>query len=217
MTKVLELNSVTKNFEDVKAVDGISLKAEAGDFITIEGASGCGKSILLMLVGSLLQCDTGTITINDKEISAMNISERTDFRADNIGFIFQQFHLMPYLNIKENILTANLSGQPVPEERADELLKKFGLEHRTSHLPAELSVGEQQRVAAARAFLKKPKLILADEPTGALDPENTKIILDTLKEYAEEGNCVIMVSHDPEAIKAGNKRIKINNGKIISE
>ncbi len=202
--------SFVKNNEIINILNDFSLTVDKGEFVAVRGTSGSGKSTLLFVIGSLLTPDSGTVLINEINPYNLNPENRAIFRAQNIGFIFQQFHLLPYLNVLENVLTANLVVKNnKAEENAAELLEKINLKHRLNHVPAELSVGERQRVALARAILNKPKLILADEPTGNLDPENSKIILDFLKEYAADGNTVIMVTHDERATKSANKVITL--------
>ena len=211
---MLKLTNIKKSFikkeETITVLNNFSLNVEKGEFTAVQGASGSGKSTLLFIIGTLLTPDNGEILINGINPYNLNPEKRAIFRAENIGFVFQQFHLLPYLSVLENVLTANLMVKNKnAKENADNLLEKFKLKHRLNHIPAELSIGERQRVALARAVLNKPKLILADEPTGNLDTENGKIILDFLKEYAAEGNTVIMVTHDDRAANIANKIINL--------
>ncbi len=213
-SSMLKLTNIKKSFikkeETITVLNNFSLNVEKGEFTAVQGASGSGKSTLLFIIGTLLTPDNGEILINGINPYNLNPEKRAIFRAENIGFVFQQFHLLPYLSVLENVLTANLMVKNKnAKENADNLLEKFKLKHRLNHIPAELSIGERQRVALARAVLNKPKLILADEPTGNLDTENGKIILDFLKEYAAEGNTVIMVTHDDRAANIANKIINL--------
>ncbi len=211
---MLKLTNICKSFikneNIIHILDNFSLDIGNSEFIAIQGASGSGKSTLLFIIGSLLTPDSGTVVINETNPYNLNLEKRAIFRAENIGFVFQQFYLLPYLNVLENVLTANLI---LKNNNADEiainLLEKFNLIHRLNHIPAELSIGERQRVALARSVLNQPKLLLADEPTGNLDTENGKIILNYLKDYASEGNSVIMVTHDDRATKAADKVITL--------
>ena len=211
---MLQLTNICKSFlkndDIIPVLDNFSLDIGNSEFIAIQGASGSGKSTLLFIIGSLLTPDSGTVVINETNPYNLNLEKRAIFRAENIGFVFQQFYLLPYLNVLENVLTANLI---LKNNNADEiaisLLEKFNLKHRLNHIPAELSIGERQRVALARSVLNQPKLLLADEPTGNLDTENGKIILNYLKDYASEGNSVIMVTHDDRATKAADKVITL--------
>ena len=211
---MLQLTNICKSFiknkNIIHVLDNFSLDVDAGEFIAIQGTSGSGKSTLLFVIGSLLTPDSGTVLINETNPYNLNLEKRAIFRAENIGFVFQQFYLLPYLNVLENVLTANLILKNInAEKNAIALLEKFNLIHRLNHIPAELSVGERQRVALARSALNRPKLLLADEPTGNLDTENGKVILKYLKEYASEGNSVIMVTHDDRATKAADKIITL--------
>lgn len=209
---MLKLSNIKKSFEKDKRIinvlNNFSLTVENGKFIAVNGASGSGKSTLLFIMGTLLTPDSGKVLINEINPYELKKDRRAKFRAENIGFIFQQFYLLPYLNVLENVLTASIIVKNKPDN-AEKLLEKFNLIHRLNHLPAELSVGERQRVALARAVLNKPKLLLADEPTGNLDEENGKIILEFLKEYADKGNSVIMVTHDYRAAEYADEIVEL--------
>jgi putative ABC transport system ATP-binding protein len=207
---VLEVLNISKSFSksgaEVKVLEEVSIKLDAGGFLAVRGASGCGKTTFLLTLGALLAPDRGEVVLDGKSVYNLKQEERAQFRAEQIGFVFQQFHLMPYLNVIDNIMTPALvvkkSGL---RERCDSLIKQFGLGHRVDHFPSELSVGERQRTALARALLLSPRLLLADEPTGNLDPENSQMVLEALRQYATDGNCVIMVTHNQDAAeKADN-------------
>ncbi len=196
----------------LKVIDNFSCNIENNEFIAVHGPSGCGKSTLLLMLGGLLKPTDGIVKVNGTNHYNLNKNELGNFRAKNIGFVFQQFHLIPYLNILENILVSNIAmPHKNIKNEAMALLEKFQIEHRVHHLPSELSVGEQQRVAMARALIHSPSIILADEPTGNLDPNNSKIILDMLKEFAQSNGIVVMVSHDKEAIKAASRTINLQS------
>lgn len=222
MSTILQAENLAKTFTtkdgDVRAVDDVSFTLDAGDFVAMHGASGCGKSTLLLMSGALLSPGGGSVTIADQDPYSLSPEKRAAFRGEHIGFVFQQFHLIPYLDIRDNILVNELAS-PTGEdlsERADALLEKFQLSHRKHHVPSRLSVGEQQRAALARALMREPKLILADEPTGNLDTENSEIILDHLAEFAEAGGAVLMVTHDDRARAAAKRGMELAAGKLVS-
>lgn len=216
---LLELVELSKSFKSgsqrVQAVDGISLTVDAGEFLAIKGPSGCGKSTLLLMVGGLLSPDTGKVLIEGTDPYALSNDQRARFRSTHLGFVFQQFHLVPYLSVLDNVLTPALATNLAEaKERANALISQFGLEHRLHHTPAELSTGEKQRVALARALFHQPKVLLADEPTGNLDAENSEIVLNTLKQFTQNGGCVLMVSHDDQAVQSAQKVLGIKDGRL---
>ncbi|MFT5123874.1 MAG: putative ABC transport system ATP-binding protein [Kiritimatiellia bacterium] len=217
---VIDARGICKSYAgadgEVNAVRSVDFVLEAGDFVALHGPSGCGKSTLLMITGALLSPDAGTLHIAEQDPYAMNANGRASFRATHIGFVFQQFHLIPYLNVIDNVsvpaLAANLAGA---EERAGELLEHFQLGHRLHHVPSALSVGEQQRVALARALLHKPAVLLADEPTGNLDPENAELILKYMQGFAQDGGAVLMVTHDDRAKAAAGRQLELREGSLV--
>ncbi|MFH1299843.1 MAG: ABC transporter ATP-binding protein [Planctomycetota bacterium] len=219
---LLELVELSKSFKSgskrVQAVDGISLTVDAGEFLAIKGRSGCGKSTLLLMVGGLLSPDSGQVMIEGTNPYQLSNDQRARFRSTHLGFVFQQFHLVPYLNVLDNVLTPALATNlPQAKERARELISHFGLEHRLQHTPAELSTGEKQRVALARALFHQPKVLLADEPTGNLDSENSEIVLNALSQFAKDGGCVLMVTHDDQAVKSAQRVLGIKEGRLTPE
>ncbi len=219
---LLELVELTKSFksgsERVQAVDGISLTVDAGEFLAIKGSSGCGKSTLLLMVGGLLSPDSGQVIIEGTDPYQLSSDQRAHFRSTQLGFVFQQFHLIPYLNVLDNVLAPSLATNlPQSKERANELIERFGLEQRLHHTPAELSTGEKQRVALARALFHQPKILLADEPTGNLDAENSEIVLKALGQFTKEGGCVLMVTHDDQAVQSAQRVLGIKAGRLIPE
>ncbi len=218
MTPILEFQNVCKVFtttkREVRAVDGISLTLAPGDFVAVQGPSGCGKTTLLLTAGGLLQPDAGTVTIAGENPYRLDPEARAQVRAVHIGFVFQQFHLIPYLNVLDNVLAPSLAlSRPNSRPRAAELLAHFGMTHRLHHVPSELSTGERQRVALARALLHEPKLLLADEPTGNLDSDNGKIVLQYLTEFTRNGGAVLLVTHDADAAAYANRSLRLRNGK----
>lgn len=217
---MLRLQEVAKTYSvkqrEVQAIAGISLTIEAGQAVAVQGPSGCGKSTLLLVCGGLLRPTRGTVQVADQEPYRLSANQRSRFRAQCIGFVFQQFHLVPYLNVAQNILAANVPNrQPQAEERAEALIRRFGLEDRRHHVPAELSVGQRQRVALARALFHQPKLVLADEPTGNLDPDNAAVVLDALRQYADAGAAVLMVTHDPQAAQRAHRVLRMEQGRLV--
>ena len=214
---MLQLLHIKKSFqrsqETINVINDFSFAMNEGELVAIKGASGSGKTTLLLTIGALQKPESGEVIINKTNPYLLTSEARANFRAKNIGFIFQQFHLLPYLTVLENVLAANLVVKKKnAKEEALILLQHLNLSHRLTHFPSELSVGERQRVALARAVLNRPKLLLADEPTGNLDAENSSIITNYFKKYAEDGNCVIMVTHDEQAAKTAD-RIEIINYK----
>ncbi len=202
------------NGTTVTALDGVDADAGPGEFLALRGPSGCGKSTLLFVTGGLLRPDSGKVLLSGENLYALSPEARAARRAREVGFVFQQFHLVPYLSARDNVLAPALA-QPIPDaaERADALLEQFGLTDRRHHLPAALSVGEQQRAALARALLPRPKLLLADEPTGNLDPDNADLILSRLATFAEEGGAVLMVTHDDRAAERANRVLHLEQGR----
>lgn len=216
---MIEIQNLTKKYkrssDTVAALDGISLKINAGEFVVVRGSSGCGKTTLLLTTGGMMHPSGGTISIDGQDIYAFTPKERAKYRAQNIGFVFQMFHLVPYLNTLENIRLANTNGYKKDQSRVMELMDQLGIADRATHLPSELSAGEKQRTAIARAMVNNPKLILADEPTGNLDPENAKSVIGFLAEYQEKGGTVIFVTHGETANDFATNIINIDKGKIM--
>ncbi len=216
---LLELSHVRKVYTDgartVRAIDDVSLQVEAGEYIAVTGPSGCGKTTLLLIAGGLLRPDAGAVTLAGREPYRLTPEQRTRFRAETIGFVFQQFHLVPYLSVRENVLSPVLAWwKEGLDRRADELLERFGLADRRDHRPAELSTGERQRTALARALLHRPRVILADEPTGNLDADNAAVVLQTLRDCAAEGIAVLHVTHNLAAARQADRVIPLQGGRI---
>lgn len=218
---MLELDRIVKSFAGpggtVKAVDECSLTVKAGEFVAVRGSSGCGKTTLLLAAGALQRPDSGRVSICDQEPYRMSPEERARFRAAHIGFVFQQFHLVPYLSVLENVLTPSLAlpGEDA-ESHARNLLGQFGLSDRLHHVPAALSTGERQRTALARALLNAPRVLLADEPTGNLDEENGKNVLGTLADFAKGGGAVLLVTHDPKAASFASRMVEMKQGRLVT-
>ncbi|MFC2131636.1 ABC transporter ATP-binding protein [Bacteroidota bacterium] len=204
----------------IEAIKDINMKIGEGDFITITGPSGSGKTTLLLLLGGLIKPSSGSIVFKDYEIHSASDNQLANIRSKHIGFVMQNFSLIPYLTTLNNVLiplSLNQNGHNFGQEYAIHLLETVGLKDRMNHLPKELSAGQQQRVAIARALVNKPILILADEPTGNLDPALSKEILEVLQKINVENKITIaMVTHSPSASEYGNVRIHIDNGSIVN-
>ena len=218
---VISINNISKVYEGpppVKALDGVSLNVKEGDLVAIVGQSGSGKSTLLNMIGLLDSVSGGSIEIEGKDISDLTDNELSKFRGEKIGFIFQSFFLLPGLTAQENV-AEGLLYQGISRsdrlEKAGEVLEQVGLGDRLSHLPKELSGGQQQRVAIARALIQDPAFVLADEPTGNLDKESGKNILNILKELNDQGKTVIMITHNQEHANMFKKVIELVDGKIV--
>jgi putative ABC transport system ATP-binding protein len=220
MPMLLDIDQVSKTYHivgpDVCALDEVSVSVEAGQFTAVQGPSGCGKSTLLLIAGGLLAPDVGSVQIDGRNPYELTADERAKFRATHIGFVFQQFHLVPYLDVLDNVLAPSVAAAvPQARERAEELIRQFGIEHRLHHTPGQLSTGERQRTALARALLHDPKVLLADEPTGNLDRENTEAVLGHLKEFTAKGGAVLLVSHDEHAISYADEVIRLQDGRLV--
>lgn len=225
MTTLLNIQKATKTYRGrngaVTAVNDVSLSLNEGDFVAVRGPSGCGKSTLLMISGGLLAPDGGSITVAGEEPYLMSSDARSKFRAANVGFVFQQFHLVPYLSVLENVLAPSIACPGTPHDvalnRARSLVVQLGLEHRIDHVPGELSSGERQRTALARSLLNSPKLLLADEPTGNLDEENAELVLNHLAEFAAGGGAVLLVTHDPQAAVKAGRTLMLKEGQVVDD
>ena len=218
MSSFIELVNVSKTYgrgsSAVHAVDGISFTAQRGEWIALMGPSGSGKTTLLNLIGCLDQPTTGALMIDGTDTAKLRPAELARFRSETVGFIFQQFHLVPHLNALENVMLAQYFHSMTDETEALAALKQVGMEARAQHLPSQLSGGEQQRVAIARALVNDPKIILADEPTGNLDAENQAIVFRILSDLHAQGRTIVMVTHDENAGKLAERRINLEHGCI---
>jgi putative ABC transport system ATP-binding protein len=216
---VIALNGVTREYcahgNKVRALDNATFDIMHGEWVAITGPSGSGKSTLVNLLGCLDRPTAGVLKIDGVNVASMSAAELDRFRADKIGFIFQQFHLIPYLSAVENVMLAQYFHSMTDEAEARTTLEKVGLGARTSHLPKELSGGEQQRVCIARALINNPPILLADEPTGNLDAENQKIVADLLAELHNQGHTIVMVTHDPEMAGLAQRKIALSHGKVF--
>jgi putative ABC transport system ATP-binding protein len=214
MAGLVEVSGLGKRFGDVRALDGVSFEVTAGEWIAIMGPSGSGKTTLINILGGLDRPTSGIARVDGMDVGALGESELTRFRCDKIGFVFQQYHLVPYLSALENVMLAQYFHSITDEGEAACALERVGLGHRLRHLPAQLSGGEQQRVAIARALINQPKLILADEPTGNVDEANEQIILNLLRDLHAAGHTIIVVTHDPNIGRLADRRIELAHGKL---
>ena len=218
---MIQLEDITKAYRgrgaEVRALDGVTLKIDGGEFVTFKGPSGSGKTTLLMLLGGMQHPSAGRVIVNGKDLYAMGAAERSRFRANQIGFVFQMFHLVPYINVLDNVLLAPAAGpNGARRDAARALLERLGRGERAAHKPAELSAGEKQRVALARASINRPKLILADEPTGNLDPKNAAAVMAYLAEFYREGGTVVTVTHGDAADGHANRILQLRAGQLVS-
>lgn len=208
-----------ENINLVKALDGVDLEIKKGEFVSIVGTSGSGKSTLLHMLGGLDRATEGKVYVDDKDIFSMNDDELTVFRRRNIGFIFQNYNLVPILNVYENIvLPIELDGNKIDTYHLDNIIKTLGLSEKINNLPNNLSGGQQQRVAIARALATKPAIILADEPTGNLDSKTSQEVIGLLKITSEKFNqTIVMITHNEEIAQLADKIIRIEDGKIVGD
>ena len=202
----------------VRALDDVSLSIEEREFVSIAGPSGSGKTTLLLCLGGLIRPSSGKVTVEGTSIYDLDLTKRAAFRLRSLGFVFQTFNLIPYLTALENVeIPLSLAGTSdgTQSERATQLLEKLGLGDRVNHKPRELSIGEQQRVAIARALANNPKIILADEPTGNLDPDTTNETVGYLKLLNETGITVVMVTHNPGVAADAKRRLRLVGGRLV--
>ncbi|MBK8293611.1 MAG: ABC transporter ATP-binding protein [Solirubrobacterales bacterium] len=203
----------------VRAVDGIDLVVPAGSGLAITGESGCGKSTLLSMIGALEVPDQGTVVVGGQLVSDMPEGQRAVLRRQSIGFVFQSHNLQPFLTAMENVsMQLSLAGGEQSSGRAGELLASLGLEGAGGNYPDQLSGGERQRVAVARALVHRPALILADEPTGSLDVDNSEVVIDLLlKAQAESGATLILITHDPAVASRLQRRVVLSDGRLVAD
>jgi putative ABC transport system ATP-binding protein len=222
---MIKLNNVSRAYSAnaeanggvVRALDNFSFDVAPGEWIAIMGPSGSGKSTLVNLIGCLDRPTAGEILLDGENVASMSASQLNRVRAEKIGFVFQQFHLIPYLTALENVMLAQYFHSMTDEREALQALERVGLKQRAHHIPSQLSGGEQQRVCIARALINDPKIVLADEPTGNLDAVNEEIVLRLLRELHQQGRTIVMVTHDPVVARLADRRIELHHGKIAQE
>lgn len=206
-----------KNGSEVTSLDRFTAKVAKGEFVAVRGPSGSGKTTLLLTLGGMQRPSAGSVQLAGRDLYALSPAERARLRSSEIGFVFQMFHLVPYLDLLANVLLA-CPGKPSAEvrQRASGLMDELGLADRASHRPGELSAGERQRLAVARALLNRPKLILADEPTGNLDPENAAEVIRHLAEFHRGGGTVVLVTHGAAADAHADRTLRLEQGRLVA-
>ena len=223
---MIRLKGVTKSYPAqaeqnsgglIRALDDISLEIAPGEWVAMMGPSGSGKSTLVNLIGCLDRPSSGEIWLDGENVAGFSAADLNRVRAEKIGFVFQQFHMIPYLTAVENVMLAQYFHSMTDEKEALEALDRVGLKERAQHLPSQLSGGEQQRVCIARALINDPKIVLADEPTGNLDAANEEIVLRLLRELHQQGRTIVMVTHDPVVARLADRRIELHHGKIAAQ
>ncbi len=226
MTALLETFDLTKTYQvgtvPVEALRGVDLRVEAGEMLAVMGPSGCGKSSLMHVLGAMTRPTAGRVLLDGQDVAHMRDAERTEFRRDKIGFVFQKFNLLPTLNARANIEIARRIhgsfGDAAADDRQRKILEMLQIQDKMSRRPHELSGGEQQRVAVARAVVKQPAILLADEPTGNLDSKNSDIVLDMFRELNRElGQTIILVTHNPELAAYTDRVVEMRDGRIVND
>lgn len=214
---ILELKDISKIYGDLKALDKINLNVEKGEWVSIMGPSGSGKTTMMNIIGCMDKPSIGEVLLEGIDVSKLTQKELTEIRRDKIGLIFQQFHLVNYLTALENVMMAQYYHSMVDKDEALQALESVGLKDRHSHLPNQLSGGEQQRVCIARALINHPSIILADEPTGNLDEKNEMIVMDILERLHNNGSTIIVVTHDQEVGVEAERIVFLEHGRIARE
>lgn len=214
---VIETRHLYKRFGQVTALEDINIRINRGEFVAIMGASGSGKTTLMNILTCLDTVSEGQVLLDGIDAAGLDEEGRRKFRADKIGLVFQQFHLIPYLTALENIMLAQHYHSVVDEEAARQVLEQVGMTPRMGHLPSQLSGGEQQRVCIARALVNQPPIIFADEPTGNLDEENEHRVLDLLNHIHRQGRTIVMVTHNPDLGCVADRIIRLQHGKYLNE
>lgn len=212
MKEIIKIQHLNKNFGEIKALQDINFSLLQGQWLAIMGPSGSGKSTLLNILSLMDEQSSGEYFLDGTNVQSLDESAKIKIRREKIGLIFQQFHLIPYLNALENVMLAQFYHSSVDEEDARAVLEKVGLAHRLKHLPSELSGGEQQRLCIARALINNPELLLADEPTGNLDEANEKIVLDLLKQLKNEGKTIVLITHNETLGKQADTMMILRHG-----
>lgn len=211
---ILSIRGISKIYESVNALQNINLDVHKGEWVSIMGSSGSGKTTMMNIIGCMDKPSAGSVYLDGQDITKKNQHELTTIRREKIGLVFQQFHLIQYLTAVENVMVAQYYHSMPDEKEALAALAKVGLEKRAKHLPNQLSGGEQQRVCIARALINNPEIILADEPTGNLDEANENIVIGIMRELHKEGATIIVVTHDPEVGEEAERKVVLDYGKI---
>lgn len=217
MKNIIKISNLNRNFNEVKALQNINLEVKQGEWIAIMGPSGSGKSTLLNILSLMDTQSSGEYLLDNQIIQNLNEEEKSIIRREKIGLIFQQFHLIPYLNVLENVMLAQYYHSCVEKNDAIIALEKVGLSHRLSHLPSQLSGGEQQRLCIARALVNDPEILLADEPTGNLDEANEKNIIELFCKLKQDGKTIILITHNIDVAKFADRTIVLSHGVMKNE
>src|SRR6201984_2621597 len=212
--KQVVIENLTKQYGALRSLGGVSFDVHTGEWVALMGPSGSGKTTLINILGGLDTLTSGRVVVDGVDLSRLGENQLVHCRAEKIGFVFQQFHLVPYLNALENVMLAQYFHSTTDESEAAEALKRVGLGERLTHLPSQRAGGEQQRVAIARALINQPKLILADEPTGNLDEANEQIVINLFRELHQAGHTILMVTHDPDIARQADRRIELAHGHL---
>lgn len=216
-SRAIEVHNVTKVYPGVRALDNVSACIARGEWVAIMGPSGSGKTTLLSILNGLERASAGSVDILGADTGAFDSDDWAVFRRENIGLVFQQFHLIPYLSALENVMLAQHFHSMPDRDQALDALARVQLTDRAHHLPSQMSGGEQQRVCIARALINEPTIVLADEPTGNLDEENEARVLDIFRSLHREGTTLVVVTHDPEIGGAGERIIALAHGKVLKD
>jgi putative ABC transport system ATP-binding protein len=208
------IENLVKKYGALRALDDLSFNVQTAEWVALMGPSGSGKTTLINILGGLDKLNSGRAVVDGVDLSKLSENEMVRYRAEKVGFVFQQFHLVPYLNALENVMLAQYFHSVTDEKQAEEALRRVGMGDRMTHLPGQLSGGEQQRVAIARALINQPKIILADEPTGNLDEANEEIVLKIFRELHHAGHTILMVTHDPDIARQADRRIELAHGRL---
>ncbi|MDO5721509.1 MAG: ABC transporter ATP-binding protein [Actinomycetaceae bacterium] len=214
---LISLHDVSKIYGELHALDHVDLEVERGEWLSIVGPSGSGKTTMMNIIGCMDRPSTGTVMLDGRDISQFSAYDLTQVRRETIGLVFQQFHLIGHLTAVENVMVSQYYHSVPDEKEALAALERVGLGERATHLPHQLSGGEQQRVCVARALINHPKVVLADEPTGNLDETNEHIVLDIFNQLHEEGTTLIVVTHDATVASKAQRSIRLDHGKVVSE
>ncbi|EGK8036632.1 ABC transporter ATP-binding protein [Campylobacter lari] len=217
MKNIIKISNLNRNFNEVKALQNINLEIKQGEWLAIMGPSGSGKSTLLNILSLMDTQSSGEYFLDDKEVGNLSEEEKSVIRREKIGLIFQQFHLIPYLNALENVMLAQFYHSSIEQKDAIMALEKVGLSHRLTHLPSQLSGGEQQRLCIARALVNDPEILLADEPTGNLDEANEKNILELFCKLKQDGKTIVLITHNPDLATFADRTIILSHGVMKSE
>lgn len=217
MENVISLKNIFKSFKDVHALEDISFEVPKNQWLSIMGPSGSGKTTLINILSLMDNPTSGIYELLGKDVANLSQNEHLKIRRETIGLIFQQFHLIPYLSVLENVMLAQYYHSSVEIEDAKAMLDMVGLGHRFTHLPNQLSGGEQQRVCIARALINNPEILIADEPTGNLDEKNEGVVLELFQKIKKDGKTIILITHNPNLGKQGDRMITLSHGKLIND